>query len=259
MDGVQVSAAGWFDLLRHRIINWTQDYVSWDQVDLAWDLISQTQAQQYGGIGIARGTAPTSHVLRTIHYGAEECKVLGDAIDELATMSNGFDYEIQPDLTWMTYYPSKGLDKGITFEFGKNISGIAWTLDASAMVNQLTGIGSGSGPNTLKSVASDAVLENAYGLLQGSMTFSDITQQGILDTRTFEALRLVKVVRSQPQLQVYTNDPPFGSYGIGDIVQINAQDGFFNLAEKKRIISIVVAVSNEGVDNVGLEFAEPLP
>jgi hypothetical protein len=233
---------------------------NWDQIDLAWDLISHAQGNLNGDMGFARGAGPISGVLRNIAYSAIECKVLGDAIDELATMSNGFDYEVLPDMTWMTYFPDKGQDNGITFEFGKNISGMAWTLDASGMINQLTGIGTGSGPNSLKSVADDFILEGTYGLLQGSMTFSDIKQQGILDRVTGENLRLVKTVRSQPQLQVYTNDPPFGSYGIGDVVTINAQDGFFNLQrEKHRIISIVVAVSNEGIDNIGLEFADPLP
>jgi hypothetical protein len=255
-DGVNVTGSGFVETLRHRIIDWTVSYVNADQFDIVWDLIDRTQSKKYGDLGIVRGSSTPSGVLRTIKYTASECKVLADAIDELASMSNGFDYELTPDNVWYVYNPFKGNNRGVTFELGKNISGLAWTLDASGVINDLTGLGTGAGDSVLKSNIADTDAEKVFGLLEGSVAFSSITHQGLLDTRTEEQLRVLEVVRDQPQMQVYTDDPSFGSYGVGDIVRLVAHEGFFEFDEFKRILSIVVSVSNEGVDNVGLEFDE---
>jgi len=123
-DGVQLTGNGWLDILRRRYVDWTTTFTNTEQFDIAWDVMSrmQTDAPE----GFIRGVRPPSGITRQWSFTASDRKAVYDAINEIATMDKGFDFEIQPDKTWMTYYPFKGIDTGIVFSLEKNISGISW-------------------------------------------------------------------------------------------------------------------------------------
>jgi hypothetical protein len=259
-SSVLFGGEGWFSwLLKKRYIDADKVYTNQEQFDIAWDLINFTQSKTDGNLGIVRATVDPSLVLRSRTYNGYERKNLGEALQELAAVDNGFDFEITSDKRWVTYYPNKGIAQGTIFELDKNIQGLSWNLDATPTANEVTAIGSGSGATTLTSVATDTSQRFLQGLMQDSVAFPDVLEQATLDSHAVEELRLSKVIRDSPQISLVTQDPPFGSYSVGDSITLKAQAGYININKQYRITSITVQVSNEGKETVELFFDEVIP
>jgi hypothetical protein len=255
---VQFGGEGWFSELRRRLIDSTKTYVGVDQFDIAWDLIDFTQLKTDGGLGFTRGPEVDSAVLRTRTYNAYERKNLGEAIEELAAVEDGFDFEIDANKVFHMYYPRKGVATPVHhLSLGKNIRGLSWHLDATDTYNEVTALGSGEGASQLRSVAVDTALRASYKLKQKTVSFIDVSVQGTLDDHAAEELRLAKDVRDNPQLSaILTPDMPFGSIVVGDAVHVHCHLGFVEIHKDYRVVSITVAVSNEGEEAIGLFFDE---
>lgn len=248
------SGEGWFSMLFHRLIDQDRLYQDEDQFDIAWDLIDFTQSKTNGDLGITQQAVAASGVTRTFSYWAFQRPNLGEAIMHLHEVENGMDFEITPDKRWIAYYPERGTTVDTPFELGKNVSGLSFELDANRLMTEVTGIGAGEGQDTLISVKSDAPSQTRYNLLQESITNKDITDTTLLSDSAMGHLEANKTPRFQPEIAITTNDPPFGSYSVGDHARLKADHGLITIDAEFRIIAIVVAVTNEGRDAISVFF-----
>jgi len=252
-QGVQVSGEGWFSRIKRRLISDTLKYTNIDQFDIAWGLIDYTQNLTNGAMGITRDSSTLSGILRKRTYHDWERKNVGEALEELAAVIDGFDFEITPDKRWKTYFPTKGQTSDVVYALGKNIRGISWDLSAGTMVTEMTAIGSGSDSDTLLAVSSNLTQQLTYGLLQDTVSFLDVKKQDTLQDHADEELAIVDTPFDQPQIQIIlTEDTPIGGVSVGDTFLIDAQSDFFNIYKYYRCTAITVAVSNEGREAVGL-------
>lgn len=260
VDGdVRVGGQGYQSILYHRYIDQTFTFANYDQFTIARILLDYTQAKPGGDFGLTFPSSGASDVFRARTYFGYERKNLGDAIEELAAVDNGFDFEINAAKEWRTYYPFKGTNTGFVFELGKNIRGMSWVKDATEIANTITAIGSGEGADQILGVASDSASINKYGLMEDTRSFLDVEEQSTIDAHAKEELRLVKGVQDQPQLAINTQgdaDPPYGSYVVGDTVRVRANHGYIQIDKNYRIVSVSVALSNEGLESTGLFFNE---
>lgn len=255
-DLIRFGGNGWLSKLDHRYISTTKDYVNVEQVDIAWDLIEYTQAKSYGDIGIQRYSTTGTGILRERHYPAWERKNIGEALKELASVIDGFDFEITPDKLWKTYYPRKMSGDAYKFHTQKNIRGWGNVISAEHVASEITALGEGDGETMLISVASDTPALVSFGRLEETEEFRDVNVQATLDAHAQEELRLAKVQQVQPQVQVWTDDPPFGAYAVGDLAHLRVDHGYTQIDADFRITAITVAVSNEGKEAIGLYFGE---
>lgn len=90
-DVISLSAAEWGSYFAKRVIRSTVTYTSQDQLAIARSLITTAQAVTGGNALVATGTE-TSGVLRTVTYTAGGLPVVEEQINNLATLSSGFDY-----------------------------------------------------------------------------------------------------------------------------------------------------------------------
>lgn len=254
-ESVRFGSEGYFSRFRHRYIDATRSYAATDQVSIAADLINFTQAQDGGNLGIGTVT-PASGVLRDRTYNAWERKPIAEAIEQLAAVNNGFDFEIDPDRTFRTYYPRKAGATTPIFEYRTSMKGYSVSYDATRVASEITAIGEGTESSTLLSVATDAGARVAYGLLEDSISFKDVSVQTTLDAHAVEELRARVRSRIQPQLQVYPTNPDFGTYGVGDDARVIINHGYVQINAVFRITTIVVQVSDEGSESVGVYFGE---
>jgi len=92
-------------LLDRRLFMSQVSFADTEQIDIAWAMIAHTQGQVGGNLGITRGTAPASGQLRDRNYDPGDG--IGQRLQELSNVINGFQYEIDPQKRFNTWYPER--------------------------------------------------------------------------------------------------------------------------------------------------------
>jgi hypothetical protein len=250
-----VSAGDWFSILYKRDVverNNDDERINFvradtEQLDVAWAIINQLQQEDNGDIGITRSNpAENSGKDITVRFNHWERTKAADALRTLTEAENSFDFSINPEKEWITYYPERGVDSDIVFEIGKNIEKLSYAKDASQVASRLSGLGGGSDRNRCIVVAEDVEALATYGLLEESVDFSEVKNYDRLAEMTRSTLRTMRRPLWQPTLTAVTNDPPFGSYELGDRIRIRARDGFHQIDRKFRLIAINMNLEDEG-------------
>jgi len=249
---VRFACEGYFKRLRYRRFAENLFYKNVDQLAIAWGLIEYTQAQSNLGI---TGSAGSSGVTRSRHYCAWESGTVADAIEDLATADDGFDFEIAPNLAWTVWHERRGTtspSKTFTFGTGPTNETDIWSLrlddDGSSVANQIAG----RPDDDCLDVSDFVVVEDAssiadFGLMQDLIDLPNIDERD--DRRAFlkEELRIRKVTRKQVEL-LSPSLPWDDGYEVGDVVGLTADMGYISYSsEPFRVISwsVEVAEGNE--------------
>ena len=243
-----VQGEGYFSRFRKRYVDDDLVYTNEDQLDIAWSLIDFTQGQTNGDLGITRdpGEVP-SGVMRDRRYPKEERQFIGEILEGFSELHNGFDFNITPDKVWQAFYPKRGGPTDHVFELGKNLGNIAVQHDAFGVATEITGLGEGEGNRKCIAVRFDATAQTEYGLLEDILSLPEVKHFANLDSRVREELRLRNHMRDHPQFSIIVHDAPeIFSYNIGDEVRVRADDGYIQIDEDYRIVSIVVQVGDSG-------------
>lgn len=178
---VRVTSMDYRELLRRRILYSTNTltYSAMDQADIAWNLIQQTQGNTGGALGIARGVGHPSGFQQTRTYVAGDS--IGDKINELGTVVNGFEWDITPtsasglnlDL-WAI--GGRGTDRGVVLEYGGLVTAVRRETNPADYANAIraTGNNVGTGPTPQELAASD-IGSRLEGRWDKAVTFPLVT------------------------------------------------------------------------------------
>lgn len=259
---VNVSAEGWYSLLRRRQLTDTVVYTAQEQLDIAWDLIDRTQSATYGNIGITRwGSETPSGINRKRLWCCYERMTISDAIEDIAFADDGFDFDITPAKVWRAWSPRRGTSKNVTFATG---TGPDQTLPADTYpIYQLSFDEDGQNLTTEASVIPDddncndiVVLQSSniatYNLLQNEVTSGEkVRDRADRVTLAREYIRSWRVPRYTVSLD--TDLVPWSNYDVGDMVTVDADAGFATFDREFRVISWRVQVAS-GVETVQLEL-----
>src|SRR5580765_3055871 len=254
---VRFGFSSYFERVKRRYVDVSQRWTNTDISDIAWGLISFTQGKTNGNLGMnwSRGASVTTGSFKDAAYPFWERKSIGDAIIDLSELSNGFDFDVTPFKVFRVYYPSRGSVLTIPMEYGKNIQTFALTEDGTDTANTYSAIGAGDGKNTCIAVAGAPTQQAAYGLLEDSESFSDITHFSPLQDAATEGLRAEKDPRIQPSVTLWPTPEPLPTqFNVGDRLPVICNDGYYNFNQTLRIISKVVAMSNEGRAAITYQF-----
>ncbi|WP_053913654.1 hypothetical protein [Streptomyces sp. TP-A0875] len=93
MLGVEMQAGGWSSYLYHRMLYDTQEASQVDQFDIVRGLLDYVQSTPGGDLGITYDPH-VSGVLRDRTYSRYDLPYIGDLIDNLAAVENGFEWRI---------------------------------------------------------------------------------------------------------------------------------------------------------------------
>lgn len=114
-------------------------YTAADRADIAWGLVSTTQAQSGGNLGIVRGVGQQLGVAQTITYPAGQ--IIGPALGQLQAMDAGFDYDITPSLssTAMTFdiWPYRGINASRVLSYPGPIAAFTRHVDPGDYANAI--------------------------------------------------------------------------------------------------------------------------
>lgn len=251
---LEVSAKGYFNLLKQRYTGASRDFTATDAGEMAWTLIDESQNLADGDFGITEGTIQTS-VNRDRLW---EYKNIYEAIIDLSEVEDGFDFELTPAKTFNIYWPRKGSDKSDDqiFQWGKNIRAVALVKDFTEPVNSITVLGSGFSPAMLTSTQTDTTSRSNYGLRQEIYPYKDVDIQGLLDDK---ALRLLDERKGPKHLlsldQIPGTDPNWGEVDVGDWVRIRITYGFLNFNSVLRIQKMEIWITDEGEERIRYHFS----
>jgi len=228
-----------------------ETYTATEQGTILWTMLNNFQSLPNGNYGITLGNVSTG-ISRDRTYSA--FKNIYDAFIEMTEVINGPDIDITIEKV-LNVYAHKGHRLNHVFEYGKNISDFSFSVDGDSIVNNSIFLGSGEGSDMLYSVAHNMQSQEKYGLMQNVTQKSDVI---ILDTLTGYAQGEVNEFGEPTQIfglnAMVQDDPPMGSYTVGDEIRCICKKGWVNFDKFLRIKKISVDVNEEELETVKVEF-----
>lgn len=249
---IDVRAAGFLDLFKDRYI--TKTYTAEEATDIVRDAIDVTQADSIlDDFGVLPGvTQESTGVNRDREYVDQNVR---DLIVNLTSLEDGnFDIKFNADRTY-EIYQQQGSDRpGNKFTYPYNISGGSLPNSALNLFNQIIGLGSGFGEETLRSVASDDTSRGNYKTRQKIVSFNSNTQQETLDQNVQGLLPQVSDVLMLPKIKVSGQFCDLNVIGIGDRVPVEVL-GFDSIpvnGSTYRIEQIDVSLDANSAEDIDL-------
>lgn len=259
---LSIDVVGWLELFSQRVTGVSTSPSTWyysntDAGSIAWGLINESQNETNGDFGITQGNIQTSVNRDRKEYDYDNIR---DAIIALSEVENGFDFEITPEKVFNVYYPKIGQSKpDVVFTFPGNIRSLSFGRDGGLMGNQIIAVGSGFGDDRTQQIVDDTVLQSAYNLRQRVITRNNVQTEATLLEHANEELRVRKSFLDIPVVELDGNiDPQFGSYDIGDEVEIDISEQleiFSPVNGKFRIEEIRLTVDSNGQEIVKLALS----
>lgn len=264
-----------WSLFKRRRISDLETFTAIDQCTIAENLITYTQAKTGGSIGVVNAGV-TSGVTRTRTYLAADLKPVAEAIEQLAAVSNGFEFAIDTDYqsgvitnTFRCSYPRRGRAAGTNghvFEVGRNVAAFQWNEDGTSAANTVYAVGADSGTGAIRSTGTGTTAVTAgYPLLEDNVSYTDVTVQATLDAHATAEVTASEYPIELPQMVVRADmNPVLGEYIVGDEVRIRIQpneDPRFpmGLDRYNRIVAYSVDVPDTGEgENVTLTLDLPI-
>lgn len=259
---LEVSAQGIWSYFRRRRIRWDATFTSTDQFSIAQSLMN-TAATQPGAISVTV-PATTSGVLRDRSFFAVERKQLGEAVEQLANVENGFDFEIVTSLSGATftnsmvfYHPKQGRRLSAVWDVSVHASVDSWEVDGSDTTNLLTALGAGDGQVALVVDAADPGQFSTYPLLEDTVSYKDVVEVDTLDSHARADLQRRSKPKALPEMTLIpTAETEVGSFVVGDEIQLRGNRGWTELDGWYRIVSYDVEVSDEGDERIAVQVVD---
>jgi hypothetical protein len=263
-NGLTLGGEGFLSYFRRRLIRATKTYAQQDQAYIAADLIDYAQALSYGNLSIRTDEVTATGVRRDRTYWYYERKNLGEALEQLAAVQDGFDFRFPSryasggyiETTFQVGYPATGRRTDHVFELGANVELLGLSVDATEMALQVDATGEGEGDDMLLTSVTDTTLLGAYPLLERVDSFGDVRVRATLEDHARRLLKRGSAPIRIPDLAVHSDTVPTpGAYVVGDVVRVRGSYGLLSLDARYRIIEVRVGVNANGSENVRLALA----
>jgi hypothetical protein len=220
--------------------------------------------------GTLRGTQ--SGQLRDRTYPASTD--LGQAVDDLAKVINGFDYDIVPALRAggnqdqiRNFYPYQGVPRSTpALIYGSTVTAFTRAVDSGAYANyqRIIGNNGASDPAAAQLFAeawnSDALngTAGAVGLWMAGDNASDVTIMSTLTQKAQGDLALSGVLTPAYTVTMRPGAYNWGAPNMGDVVPLVIQTGRLNVSTTVRVLGISYDIGDDGQEDVGLTLGRPL-
>lgn len=243
-ETVKVTADGWLGYFDHRTIRVDRQFTGEEQFDIVETLIDDIQDEAEWGDGFDLGIVVDYDAVsgvtrdRLEEYRPWRAKNLGEALRQLASVTDGFDMEMRHEVSggtvtkvlWLSY-PQAGRDVGALFEAdargGNILPGYRASRSARGTAWVGAGWGDGSDEARLTSAYVDETKRGVLVPLEASPSFSGVTVQGTLDDHVAATFASSASTRQTITIPVDPDrDPRWGDVRLGDTVYVRIDDRF---------------------------------
>ena len=270
--------------------NHTRRFLDLEQTDIAWTILNESQVLPKGGIGMTRGTYPFVPVNRTLDgdweattpdpYYYEVGKRKGDAVQDIAAMVSGFEWDIEPDRTssatertgmkfntWNTGLRQQHTPRcPFVLDDGGNIT--SWSRQSApsefanvihALGHYPEGVGTADDPPPFAWAPPDMNPGGAApeGRWERSVSTDAMSQDGI---DAAAASELERSLAYQPAWSVRLakgrwQGPP--EMWIGDTCRLIVNDGPIDVDADARVVTLKIDVTDDGSEDIGIDLDRP--
>lgn len=228
---ISISAVGWFQLLHKRFVTVGDlDYVTWNDGDIAFNLLHLANGQVAGGSPrTTHLSAGTNTSNRNISLKVSMWANIGEEIEKLTQSEGGFDFLVDPEYRALNLYAwDEYNDNGLVFgsNWGPdNSSGVVRTSSAEEIGNQYYVIG----PDSTAEMT-DTASVGIYGLHQQVVNINEADDPSILPVIAGAEL----AVNKDPRVIIeFTPRPPSENYDFPSVFEdFNIRDKVYLTAHK---------------------------
>ncbi|WP_410576637.1 hypothetical protein [Amycolatopsis sp. lyj-108] len=259
---LELNCEGWLSYFRHRHYHATTAFTQVDQADIARSLLRH--AGNYGDgsrLGMIEYGNEKTGIKRDRTYKESEHKSIGEAVEQLAAVINGFDFSFDTawrdaDLvtTFTVHYPAVGRFRAVTLEQGRNCDIPSATVGGKSVVTHAFALGSGDGADQVW--ASAGFPSKVFPRLEAVESFSDVKEYGTLKAKAEERIRIGSAPITLPSIALYPNSSPgLDDFALGDALTVRGGSGLVPIDGMWRITELSVSVDESGAEQITLTAA----
>lgn len=248
---VAVTAVDYRGLLSRRLLV-EGDQLNWSNAtyaEIAWGLVTATQAKAGGGLGIVQGVwvpdpaqIPSNYRVRNYAAGLE----IGKAVDDLAGVA--FDYQIDPGLHFNLWAPGKAHISAFVADYGGTVAGFTRATAATSWANVTRSSG-----DATTTVGVNLVTDNPAGRFEQQIGYPDVTLQDTVAQRA--AADHARWMEWQATINVDLRPgivPQSVDLDVGNTIAVALRSGRLNEVGTRQIQQMTVAVDDNDVPRVRL-------
>lgn len=247
---VSVNAVDYRGRLDRRILLADVNHNNEPDMDIAWDLIDTAQSETQGGMGISLGTVPAS-VDRKLTFLAGE--TVRGAIDRIANVDGGFDWDINPQLEFVAFRNGRGENRGRILDYGGLVSKVAINTDPTSYANAVRVVGDGT---TAASV--ELSIPTGTPRFDHEVNLPTIDNQDLVDNTAVELLARQSsqhisydlTLRDSPGQQAWGG---LADIGLGDTIRIVVKSGRLDINVEERVFGLFIQSDGDGRELVTVE------
>lgn len=232
--------------------------VAQTQENIAWNLIAAAQGRTNGTLGITRGTPAASSGVSVIHP-FEAGMVVGEQVAQVAATDTGFDWDIGPDLVYMTYYPLRGrttLAGQFPLDYGGSVASFTRSVEPADYANAVRVSGGtpdgGSAPTPSAQTSAEVTAGTAVqGRWERQLSDQDLLTTALVAKRATKLLSDAQVL--QPTYSMTLTPGMWtgpADMWLGDTVPVLIQAGRLNVDTSLRVTSMEFGIGDDGDDKV---------
>jgi hypothetical protein len=279
-DGIDTLTASGYSLWGYfwrRLIPFTRTFGQVDQFQIAQTLVDDAQTiapLPVGSIGVGYSWNPPggSAVLRDRSYDLRDAKILGEAVEQLADVDNGFEFRVvagwthpaggaQPRIvhTLELWYPRLGVDQPYVWRDGTAIRVHDYSDDFNAYASSAFVTGAVVGNGTYGPSQTVAVAVSGEPLYEIAVNATDVSDTPTLTGKGNQAVQTSEQFLIQVEL-IDQDTWPYGTWQIGDTIRLISDRGSLHLHGDVywRITGRQVDIDDIGVLTVSINFTDSL-
>lgn len=262
---VELSGEGYLNYLRRRVLYVTKTYTATDQLLIVKGLLDYAQ-QTFGtpgDLGITTtALSSTTTVNRDRTYWWYERKKIGELIEQLANVRDGFDFRLTPRwssgpnstmvLDFGVTYPALGRDTGYVFDLAAH-DFTTIDVDLTRLCYQCAVSGLGTGEDIPSTTRSRTSLISVNALLEDAISVGDVTETATLYDYAGRRLDLGSTPLIYPTVMLGADF--LGTFIPGDRVRCVGSTGVLNVGGSYRVVEQTFTLPAEGPETLSATLA----
>lgn len=231
-----------------------------DQSAIAWALASASFARTAGDLGIVRGTGQTTGVLRNRTY--EPGKSCGEAVQQLAEVDGGFEWDVDPDLRLNVHYPQRGGQRlDVVLDYGGRLAGLSRSVNPTDFGNvvrvsgrEATGDTVGPAPAVRTAVNVATAPEGRWEAQVGTDLITTAAVAGRADHELTQRSQVRPAYTATLAPNVWEGPE---SFWVGDTVRLVVMSGRLAVDTQVRVHGFEFDIDDDGAETVSVTLGAP--
>ena len=277
---VTVTCHDYSKMLTRRLLTGPATYGQTDQDDIVASLVGaavnmvSSTGHSFGSGSylplVAMGANPDGSLrsaksgqLRDRNYLGNQ--VMGEALDNLAAVINGFDWDVAPygastADALRVFYPYQGVQRfDMALVYGSTASALTRTVSSADFASYWRVLGEGTEEAQLYAEIWDADANaGPLGLWQSGDNASDVSIRSTLDDKAAGDLAGSSTLTPSYTVTMRPGAYSWGSPNMGDVVPLVVRSGRLDVSTNVRVVGLAYAVGDNGDENIEITVGRPV-